>query len=144
MSEVVSNIGKSPGQMDTASGRRLGHVPTLTSQWWMLAEAGVKHDHDHPGVYELGDASGVVVRGQLKCHQKTPARKPRRIDDELHQAQLGALGHVVSLFSEPPSTSGTSQRRGKCRRLMPCLLLLAFRWSLGLPRVPAPVIMHGI
>src|SRR6266446_699960 len=86
MSEVVSNIGKSPGQMDTASGRRLGHVPTLTSQWWMLAEAVVQHDHDNPGIYELGDASGVVVRRQLKCHQKTPARTPRRIDDELHQA----------------------------------------------------------
>ena len=33
----------------------------ITNQWWTFSESVIQHDHDNPGVYELGDASKNVV-----------------------------------------------------------------------------------
>jgi predicted GIY-YIG superfamily endonuclease len=33
----------------------------IETQWWSFVESVISIDRDHPGVYELGDKSGMVV-----------------------------------------------------------------------------------
>jgi len=53
----------------------------ISAQWWTFSETLINLDKDDPGVYELGDRSGIVVyvgsseklRRRLKEHLNEPS-----------------------------------------------------------------------
>jgi len=145
MSEVVSNIGKSPGQMDTASGRRLGHVPTLTSSVVDARGGSCAARSRQPGPLrtrrcERGSCTWAAQMPSENACANTSANRRRAASSATRcpGARRLPVQRAPDHIGHKPAP-----REVPARSCLACFCLRS-GGSLGLPRVPAPVIVHGI